>query len=79
MIANIIDRRTNRYLWKAVDVIIEPTWHDNTCAGDQASDDYRGPDYDERRSISLADAVSWAMSFEVAITLYVDDEGTNSK
>jgi hypothetical protein len=79
MIANVIDRRTNSYLWKAVDVIIEATWHDNACAGDQAPHDYREPDYDERRSISLADAVNWAMSFDVAVTLYVYDEGSNSK
>ena len=78
MITNIIDRRTNPYRWKTVDVIVEATWHDNSCPGDQAPYDYREPDYDERRSISLSDAVSWAMSLDVSLTLYVYDEGTNS-
>ena len=77
MITNIIDRRTNPYRWKKVDVIIEATWHDNACPGDQAERDYREPDFDELKSTSLTDAVAWAMSFEVPLTLYLYDEGTN--
>jgi hypothetical protein len=78
MIRNIIDRRTRPYRWQAIDVIVEPTWHDNACAdSDYAEHDYREPDYNEKRSVSLADAIAWATSFDVPLTLYLYDEGTN--
>jgi hypothetical protein len=80
MIANIIDRRRRPYRWRSIGVIIEPTWHDNTFAsgdGDYAEHDHREPQYDEMRSVSLTAAITWAMGFDVPLTLYLYDEGTN--
>jgi hypothetical protein len=78
MIANILDRRKRPFRWKRVDAIIEPTWHDNACAdSDQATKDDREPIYDERKGISLADAVTWAQALPLEVTLYLYDEGGN--
>ena len=78
MILNIIDRRENVYRWASIDVIAEPTWHDNACqASDQAPHDNREPGYAPRKGISLADAVAWASSFDVPLTLYLYDKGSD--
>ncbi|WP_043838384.1 hypothetical protein [Muricoccus aerilatus] len=79
MILNIIDRRGNPYRWKRIDVIAEPTWHDNSLAeGDQAPHDYREPGFATQKGVSLTDAVAWASSFAVPLTLYLYDEGSSA-
>ena len=79
MILNIVDRRVNIYRWKCIDVIVEATWHDNAFAdGDQAPQDEREPGYAAQKGISLADAVNWASSFAIPLTLYLYDEGSNA-
>ncbi|WP_043831777.1 hypothetical protein [Muricoccus aerilatus] len=76
MILNVVDRRKNTYRWKSIDVIVEPTWHDNAFAdGDQAPHDYSELGYAARKGVSLAEAVTWALSFTVPLTLYLYDEG----
>ena len=80
MILNIIDRRKNVYRWKRIDVTIEATWHDNAFEdSDYALHDHREPSYATRNSISLTDAVTWASSFEVPLTLFLYDNGNNGE
>ena len=63
MIQNIIDRRTRNYRWLRVDVIAEPTWHDNSCPdSDRAIRDDREPGYAARTGISLAEGVNWVQA-----------------
>ena len=76
MIANIIDRRNREYRWKSVQAIVEATQHDNSC--DDADQAPPGDVvFEQRDSVSIADAVGWANSFDCAVTLYLYDEGTN--
>ena len=76
MIWNIIDRRKRPYRWKAVTAIVEPTYHDNTVAdSDQTDDRHDFISYDQRAEISLADAVTWAQSLPFPATLYLYDLG----
>ena len=76
MILNIIDHRERPHRWKYVDAIIEPTWHDNRALdADQAKGDENDLPYDERRGISLADAIEWAMERPIGFTLYIYDAG----
>lgn len=84
MITNIIDRRTNRHLWRTVDAVAEATWHDNhnpKVAGthdnaDPAASRERGDTYGVRMALSVADAIQWAQTFADEVTLYLYDAGT---
>jgi hypothetical protein len=79
MIFNIVDRRKRIYRWERVDVIVERTWHDNSWSdGDRAPQDHREPSFAAQKGISLADAVAWASSFAVPLTLYLYDEGSSA-
>lgn len=77
MIGNIVDRRTNTYCWKRVTIIIEPTWHDNTCIGaDQAPVGTKeGIGYEEHNDITLSDAMSTAYALPYMATVYIYDLG----
>ena len=78
MILNVIDRRARPHRWKRVNAVIEDTWHDNTVAdSDQAprSREGEGIDYDERRDVSVAEAIVWASALDAAVTLYLYDQG----
>ena len=85
MILNVIDRRARPHRWKRrphrwkrVNAIIEDAWHDNTVEdADQApqSREDEGIDDDERRGVSVAEAVAWASALDAAVTLYLYDEG----
>ena len=76
MIWNIVDRRKRPHRWKAITAIIEPTYHDNSCAdSDQAEETLDDFVYDQRAEISLADAVIWAQSLSFPATLYLYDLG----
>ena len=76
MIWNVIDRRNRRYRWKRINAIIEAIENDNACEdADQAPHDPDAIIYDQRESISVAEAVSWATEQTCAVTLYIYDEG----
>ena len=76
MIWNIIDRRNRPHRWKRINAIIEAVEHDNACVdADQATPDPDNVDYDERLSVSVAEAVAWANGQPCAVTLYLYDEG----
>jgi hypothetical protein len=75
VIFNIVDDRTQRFRWKSVIAIIEPTWHDNDCAAaDQAEPVAAGIDHEERRGLSVSDAVAWATALAYPVTLYLYDD-----
>ena len=79
MILNIVDRRKRPYRWKRVDVIVEPTWHDNACQdSDRAEREDTEPGFAARKGISLADAISWATTLPVPVTLYIYDDGSET-
>lgn len=79
MIQNIIDRRKRQHRWLTVDVVAEPTWHDNTCGDtDQAERDDREPQYDARKNISLSEAVRWVEAMPLPMTLYIYDAGSGA-
>ena len=74
-ITNIIDRRKRPYQFMVVNAIVEAAWHDNRVKdADQVTPMGYGPSYDEREHISLADAITWAGSFESPVTLYLYDK-----
>ena len=76
MICNVIDNRKRPFRWKAVNVVTEPTWHDNNCAdADQAERTENASDYEERKNLSLSGAIDWAHALPYAVTLYLYDEG----
>lgn len=79
MIVNVVDRRTNQHRWKMIDAIIEATWHDNAIPGaDQAEQDHREPGFAGRKGLSLAEATTWASSFDIPLTLYLYDHGSDA-
>ena len=79
MILNIVDERTKLYRWRSVDAVIEPTWHDNTCAdADHSAPHPDESDYEERAKISLTEAIAWALGVGYPVTLYIRDAGGNS-
>ena len=79
LIFNIIDRRGNVHRWESIDIIVEPTWHDNACLdSDQALHNNREPGYAPQEGISLAEAVTCASSFDVPLTLYFYDKGSDA-
>jgi hypothetical protein len=76
MIWNIIDKRKNQYRWKRINAIIEPTWHDNSCQNsDQAEQEEQDTvPYEERKGVSLAEAITWATAIPYAVTLFLFDD-----
>jgi hypothetical protein len=76
MIWNVIDRRKSPFRWKTVDAAIEPTRHDDKVTdADKAATGTAESEFEDRRSVSLADAINWANSFSCPVTLYIYDAG----
>jgi hypothetical protein len=74
MLANIVDQRFNEYAAARLNVVIEPSWHDNGIPGaDQHESGSGEPAVEVRYEITLADAIAWANSFPGAVTLYLYD------
>lgn len=74
MICNIVDNRTRRYRWKRINAIIEATSHDNSCAdSDQQPQSDTDIVYEERKGVSLNEAITWAMRAKSPVTLYLSD------
>lgn len=78
VIVNIIDSRKRKYRFLKVNAVVEAAWHDNSCRDADRIDvprgGNRGPDYEEKEHITLADAVTWASGFDAMVTLYLYDE-----
>ena len=79
-IANIIDRRTNKY---NVDVlaIFEPSCHDNITQGATAFEYLKEEDcdthYDEIPATTISNAIEYAQKWSYPMTLFLYDVGSN--
>ena len=72
MIENILDRRANSYAVNNLTAVIEPAAADNSVLGATQFD----PDdpaittwFEERRNVSLKEALAWANAFAFPVTL----------
>lgn len=76
MIWNIVDHRERQYRWAKINAVIEDIVHDNACAdSDQAEKDPRTYGLcEDRRGVSLHEAIVWAESQSARVTLYLYDE-----
>jgi|LauGreDrversion4_2_1035121.scaffolds.fasta_scaffold561768_2 hypothetical protein len=72
MIANIIDKRTNKYDVRC-DVAFEPSWHDNTIKGATQFWRTRSFSYDEKRNTTIVQAIEFAQKWDEAVTMFVYD------
>lgn len=70
MIANIIDKRTNKYDVRC-DVAFEPSWHDNSIKGATKFYKVRTFSYDELRNTTIVQAIEFAQQWDCAVTMYV--------
>jgi hypothetical protein len=74
MICNIIDQRNRPYRWRLVNAIVEPAWHDNSLEdSDSAARTQAESDYEERKRVSVADAIRWAEALPFPATLFLYD------
>lgn len=75
-ILNIIDRRTRSYRFKKVNVVFEPTRHDNRCYD---ADQAMGMDFDmgyhEMNGVELREAIGWATVHSDELTMFIYDDG----
>ena len=81
MLCNIIDHRKSPYRWAKVNAVIENTSHDN---GVDNADFIEAPNEhgvlcDDRDDISLNDAIVWAQSQKVPVTLFIYDAGDDNQ
>ena len=77
MIWNIVDRRKRKYRWREINAVIEDTAHDNSCEdADQCDEQLDAVMYEERRHISLHDAITWAEKASGKVTLYLYDQNS---
>ena len=72
MIANIVDKRTNKYDVRC-DVAFEPSWHDNTVKGATQFYQVRAFSYDELRNTTIVQAIEFAQQWDFAVTMFVYD------
>ncbi len=72
MIANIIDKRTNKYDVRC-DVAFEPSWHDNTIKGATQFYKVRTFSYDELKNTTVVEAIEFARQWDCSVTMYIYD------
>lgn len=75
MIVNIVDRRSRRHRFLNINAIVEAAWHFNHYVDGDKITGRRGPDYQDKENVTIADAVRWAQSFKDPVTLFLYDEG----
>jgi hypothetical protein len=77
MIANVIDHRKQPHRWKSVNVVMENTWQDNGCddSGQAFRESEHQVTYDDRKKVSIAEAMAWGMAEKAEVTLYIYDHG----
>lgn len=72
MIANIIDKRTNKYDVQC-DVAFEPSWQDNSIPGATQFYRVRTFSYDELRNTTIVQAIEFANQWDCSVTMYIYD------
>lgn len=72
MIANVIDKRSNKYDVRC-DVAFEPSCHDNSIKGATQFYRVRAFSYDELRNTTIVQAIEFAQQWDFAVTMYVYD------
>lgn len=72
MIANIIDKRTNKYDVRC-DIAFEPSWHDNSIKGATQFYRTRTFSYDEKRNTTIVEAIEFAQQWDEPVTMFVYD------
>lgn len=83
MILNIVDHRKNRYRWREITAIFEPTFHDNSCKNSDLTTEEEnlcnGISYHEIKKCSLNAAIRYAIDSESHLTVYLYDLGEGIK
>ncbi len=77
-LGNIVDRRENQYNVE-VDVVFEPSWHDNSCAdATEFMQDEEGLlTIDSMNDTIVEDAVKKCDEWDLPVTLYLYDKGAD--
>ena len=76
MIYNIIDHRKRPYRWKRVNAVVEATANDwNVEDSDEQPSGQDDILYDDRKDISVEEAIAWASGKSSPVTLYLYDQG----
>ena len=77
MIWNIVDKRSRNYRWRKVNAVIENVANDNSCQDTDIFDEENdcAPIYEDKRNISLHEAIEWAEAISGKVTLYLYDKG----
>ncbi|CUH75447.1 hypothetical protein [Tropicibacter naphthalenivorans] len=74
MLCNIIDHRKRRHRWRNVVGLVEATYQDNGAADADQAEGHPGLVLcEERKGLTLAEAVAWAQGFDVDVTLFIYD------
>lgn len=76
-LGNIIDRREKQYNVE-VDVVFEPSWHDNSC--EDATDFTQMEDtfnVDNIDNTTIEDAVKHCEKWDLPVTIYLYDKGAD--
>lgn len=72
MIANVIDKRTNKFDVRC-DVAFEPSWHDNTIEGATQFWRTRSFSYEEKRNTTIVQAIEFAQQWDEPVTMFIYD------
>jgi hypothetical protein len=72
MIANVIDKRTNKYDVRC-DVAFEPSWHDNTIEGATQFWRTRSFSYEESKNTTIVQAIEFAQQWDFPVTMFIYD------
>ena len=76
-LGNIVDRRKNNYTVE-VDVVFEPSWHDNSCEGAteflQQEEDWS---IDSINDTTVEDAIIHCDQWDLPVTVYLYDKGSD--
>lgn len=73
MIWNIVDGRKQKYRWRIINAVIENIAHDNSCKDSDQFDEANeeATMYEQRKNISLHEAIEWAEKSPGKLTLYL--------
>ena len=78
-LGNIVDRRKESQYNVYVEVVFEPSWHDNSTAGatEFMTDDESLLIIDNMNDTTIEDAVKKCDDWDLPVTLYLYDKGSD--